>query len=249
MNRTSRRISLRILINWSWCDFNEFQIQWISTRSSMRELDFFRSRILFHILLQIFQRENIETFFVMFDQLRLKNFAFINSMIKLFDYVFMSNFIMRRVIFIRDFVFFDEVDIMRYRMKFKKIKIIFFNFVFYRTRRTKNLLVRVESKKSLIKIFQRRVVMKFILSYENEIYHNLSKIHRMKSFFDHQRNDDRNDLTNDDFLLFFRSLLDFKEFLKRSSDRWKKKSFEIERSIYQNQINQSFESFVFCVFV
>ncbi len=185
----------------------------------MRELDFFRSRILFHILLQIFQRENIETFFVMFDQLRLKNFAFINSMIKLFDYVFMSNFIMRRVIFIRDFVFFDEVDIMRYRMKFKKIKIIFFNFVFYRTRRTKNLLVRVESKKSLIKIFQRRVVMKFILSYENEIYHNLSKIHRMKSFFDHQRNDDRNDLTNDDFLLFFRSLLDFKEFLKRSSDR------------------------------
>jgi hypothetical protein len=99
-------------------------------------------------------------------------------------------FIMKRVIFIRDFVFFDEVDIMRYRMKFKKVKMIFFNFVFYRTRRTKNLLVRVESKKNLIKIFQCRVVMKFILSYKNEIYHNSSKIHRMRLFFDHQRNDD-----------------------------------------------------------
>jgi hypothetical protein len=56
--------------------------------------------------------------------------------------------------------------------------------------------------------------MRFILSYENEIYHNSSKIHRMKSFFDHQRNDDWNDLTNDDFLLFSRSLFDFREFLK-----------------------------------
>ncbi len=214
MNRTSRRISLRMLIDWFWCDFNEFQIQWISTRSSMRELDFLRSRILFHISLQIFQRENVETFFVMFDQLRLKDFAFIDSMIKLFDHVFMSSFIMRRVIFIRDFVSSDEVDIMRYRMKFKKIKMILFNFVFYRTRRTKDLFVRVESKKNLIKIFQRRVVMKSILSYENEIYNNSNKIHRMKSFFDHQRNDDRNDLTNDDCLLFLRSLLDFRKFLK-----------------------------------
>jgi hypothetical protein len=86
----------------------------------------------------------------MFDQLRLKNFAFINSMIELFDHVFMSSFIMKRVIFIRDFVSSDEVDIMRYRMKFKKVKMIFFNFVFYRTRRTKDLLVRVKLKKSLI---------------------------------------------------------------------------------------------------
>jgi hypothetical protein len=135
-------------------------------------------------------------------------------MIKLFDHVFMSSFIMKRVIFIRDFVFFDEVDIMRYRMKFKKVKMIFFNFVFYRTRRTKDLFVRVESKKNLIKIFQCQVVMRFILSYENEIYYNSSKIHRMKSFFDHQRNDDRNDLTNDDFLFFFRLLFDFRKFLK-----------------------------------
>jgi hypothetical protein len=214
MNRISRRISLRMLIDWSWCDFNEFQIQWISTRSSMRELDLLRSRILFHISLQIFQRENVETSFVMFDQLRLKDFAFIDSMIELLDHVFMSSLIMRRVIFIRDFVSSDEVDIMRYRMKLRKVKMILFNFVFYRTRRTKDLLVRIESKKSLIKISQCRVVMRFILSYENEIYHSSSKIHRMRSFFDHQRSDDRNDLTNDDLLLFFRSLLDLREFLK-----------------------------------
>jgi hypothetical protein len=203
MNRISRRIFLQMLIHRSWCDFNEFQIQWISTRSNMRELDFFRSRILFHISLQIFQRENVETSFVMFDQLRLKDFAFINSMIEFLDHVFMSSLIMKRVIFIRDFVSSDEVDIMRYRMKFKKVKMILFNFVFYRTRRTKDFLIRVESKKSLIKIFQCRIVMKFILSYENEVYHNLSKIHRMRSFFDHQRSDDRNDLTNDDFCFFF----------------------------------------------
>jgi hypothetical protein len=56
--------------------------------------------------------------------------------------------------------------------------------------------------------------MRFILSDENEIYQNLNKIHRMKSFFDHQKSNDRNDLSSDDFLLFFRSLFDLEEFLK-----------------------------------
>jgi hypothetical protein len=117
--------------------------------------------------------------------------------------------------------------------------------VFYRTRRTKNFLVRVKLKKNLIKIFQCRIVMKFILSYENEIYYNLNKIHRMKLFFDYQQNDNWNDLTNNDFLFFFRSLFEFLKFFERSSNRWKIFFFEIERLIYQNQINQSLESFVF----
>jgi hypothetical protein len=180
----------------------------------MRERDFFRSRILFYISFQIFQRENVETFFVMFDELRLKDFTFIDSMIEFLDHVFMSNFIMRCVIFIRDFVFFDKVDIMCYRMKFKKVKMIFFSFVLYRTRWTKNLLVRVKSKKSLIKIFQCRIVMKFILNYEHEIYHNSCKIHRMKSFFNYQRNNNLNDLTNNDFLFFFVHYLISKSFWK-----------------------------------
>jgi hypothetical protein len=234
MNRISRKVSLRMLIDRSWCDFNEFQIQWISTRSSMRELDLLRSRILFHMSFQIFQRENVQTFFVMFDQLRLKDFAFIDSMIELLDHVLMSSFIMRRVIFVRDFVSSDEVDIMRYRMKFKKVKMILSNFVFYWTRRTKNLLVRVKSKKNLIKIFQCRVVMKFILSYENEIYHNSSKIHRIRSFFDHQRNNDRNDLTNNDFLLFFVHCLISKNFWKifrsMKEEIFRNRAFNLSRS-------------------
>jgi hypothetical protein len=202
-------------INWSiliW--FLSIQIQRIFIRSSMRKFDLFRSRILFHMSLQIFQRENVETSFVVFDQLRLKDFSFIDSRIKFLDYIFMSSLVMRRVVFVRDFVSFYEIDIMSYCMKFKKIKMTFFNFVLFKTCVTKDLFVRVESKKSLIKIIQCRVIVKFILSDENEIYQNSSIIHRMRSFFDHQRSNDRNDLSNNDFLLFFRSLLDLEEFLK-----------------------------------
>ncbi len=126
----------------------------------------------------------------------------------------MSNLVMKRVVFVRDFVLFYEIDIMNYCMKFKKIKMIFFDFVFFETWMTKDFLVRVESKKSVIKIIQYWVIVRFILSDENEIYQNSSKIHRMKSFFDHQKNNNRDNLSNDDFLLFFRSLLDLEEFLK-----------------------------------
>ncbi len=49
MYRILRRISLRKLIDRSWYDFYKFQIQRISTRSSMRKLNLFRSRILFHM--------------------------------------------------------------------------------------------------------------------------------------------------------------------------------------------------------
>ncbi len=79
---------------------------------------------------------------------------------------------------------------------------------------TKDLFVRVESKKSVIKIIQCRIIVRSILSNENEVYQNSNKIHRMKSFFDHQRNNDSNDLSNDDFLLHFRSLFDLEESLK-----------------------------------
>jgi hypothetical protein len=214
MYRILRRISLRKLIDQLWYDFYQFQIQRIFTRSSMREFDLFRSRIFFYMSLQIFQRENIETFFVVFDQLRLKDFSFIDSRIELFDHIFMSNLVMKRVVFVRDFVSFYEIDIMNYCIKLKKLKMIFSDFVFFQTWMTKDFLVRVKSKKNLIKIIQCRVMMKFILSDENEIYQNSSNINRMKSFFDHQKNNNWNDLTNDDFLFFFRSLLDFEEFLK-----------------------------------
>ncbi len=107
-----------------------------------------------------------------------------------------------------------EIDIMSYCMKIRKIKMILFDFVLFETWMTKDFLVRVESKKNVIKIIQCRVIVRFILSDENEVYQNSNKIHRMKSFFDHQKNNDRNDLSNDDFLFFFRSLLDFEEFLK-----------------------------------
>ncbi len=76
--------------------------------------------------------------------------------------------------------------------------------------------------------------MKFILSDENEIYQNLNKIHRIKSFFDHQKNNDRNDFSNDDFLLFFRFLLDFEEFWKifRSikEEIFRNRTFNLSRS-------------------
>ncbi len=205
---------LRKLIDRSWYDFYHFQIQRIFTRSNMRQLDFLRSRILFDMSLQIFQRENVETFVVVLDQLRLKSFSFIDSRIEFLDHIFMSSLVMKDVVFVRDFVSFYEIDIMNYCMKFKKIKMILFDFVFLKTWMTKDLLVRVESKKSVIKITQCRVIVRFILSDEIEIYQNSSKIHRMKSFFDHQKNNDRNDLSNDDFLLFFRSLFDLEEFLK-----------------------------------
>ncbi len=202
------------MIDRSWYDFYQFQIQRIFTRSSMREFDLLRSRILFHMSLQIFQRENIETFFVVLDQLHLKDFSFIDSKVEFLDHIFMLNLVMRNVVFVRDFVSFYEIDIMNYCMKFKKIKMILFDFVLFETWMTKDFLVRVESKKSMIKIIQCRVIMRFILSDENEIYQNLNKIHRMKSFFDHQKSNDRNDLSSDDFLLFFRSLFDLEEFLK-----------------------------------
>jgi hypothetical protein len=185
MYRILRRISSRKLIDRFWYDFYQFQIQQIFTRSSMRELDLFQSRILFHMSLQIFQREIVKTSFVVFNQLRLKDFSFIDSKIEFLDHIFMSSLVMKCVVFIRDFVSFYKIDIMSYCMKFRKIKTIFFDFVFFKTWMTKDLFVRVESKKSLIKIIQCRVIVKFILSDENEIYQNTNKIHRMKSFFDH----------------------------------------------------------------
>ncbi len=99
----------------------------------MRELDLFRSRILFYMSLQIFQRENVETSFVVLDQLRLKDFSFIDSKVEFLDHILMSNLVMKRVVFVRDFVLFYEIDIMNYCMKFKKIKMIFFDFVFFET--------------------------------------------------------------------------------------------------------------------
>jgi hypothetical protein len=180
MYRILRRIFLRNMIDRSWYDFYQFQIQRIFIRSSMREFDLFRSRILFHMSFQIFQRENIETFFVVFDQLRLKNFSFIDSKVEFLDYIFMSNLVMKRVVFVRDFVSFYEIDIMCYCIKLKKVKMIFLDFVFFETWMTKDLLVRIESKKSLIKITQCRVIVRFILSDENKIYQSSSKIYRMK---------------------------------------------------------------------
>jgi hypothetical protein len=211
MYRILRKVSLRKLINRFWYDFYKFQIQRIFIRSSMRELDFFRSRILFYYVASDLSTRNDETFFVVFNQLRLKDFSFIDSRIEFFDHIFMSILVIRRVVFVRDFVSSYEIDVMCYCMKFKKIKMIFFDFVFFETWLTKDFLVRVKSKKNLIKIISCRVIVRFILSDENEIYQNLSKIHRMRLFFNHQRNNDRNDLSNDDFLLFFHSLLDFEE--------------------------------------
>jgi hypothetical protein len=208
------RISLRKLIDRSWYDFYQFQIQRIFTRSSMRELDFFRSRILFHMSLQIFQRENVETFFVVLDHLRLKDFSFIDSKIKFLDHILMSNLVMKNIVFVRDFVSFYKIDIMSYCIKFKKVKMILFDFVLFETWMTKDFLVHVESKKSVIKITQCRIIVRFILSDENEIYQNSNKIHRMKSFFDYQKNNDWNDLSNDDFLLFFVNCLISKNFWK-----------------------------------
>jgi hypothetical protein len=243
-----RRISLRKLIDRFWYDFYQFQIQRIFTRSSMRELDLFRSRILFHMSLQIFQRENIKTSFVVFDQLRLKDFSFIDSKVEFFDHIFMSNLVMKRVVFVRDFVSFYEIDIMSYCMKFKKIKMIFFDFALFETWVTKDFLVRVKSKNNLITIIQCWVIMRFILSDENEVYQNLNKIHRMKLSFDHQKKIIET-IWRMMIFCFFPFIVWSRRISEKSSNRWKKKSFEIKRLISRNQINQSFESFVFCVFV
>ncbi len=53
-------------------------------------------------------------------------------MIEFLDHILMSTLIMRRVVFVDDFVLSNEIDIMCYCMKLKKVKMILFSFVLYR---------------------------------------------------------------------------------------------------------------------
>jgi hypothetical protein len=140
-----RRIHSLISIIRCWCNFQKLQIQWISTWFCMCEINIFINISFLCMLHNIFHCENIQTFFIMFNQLSLKCFSFIDSIIEFLDHVLVLDFIMRYVVFIDSIISFNKIRIIRKSMKFRKIEMIFFDFLHYWTNLTKHFFKEIYS--------------------------------------------------------------------------------------------------------
>jgi hypothetical protein len=143
--RKLRRIYSLILIIRCWCNSQELQIQWISTWFCMCEINIFMNISFLCMSHNIFHCENIEMSFIMFNQLSLKCFSFIDSIVEFLDHVLVLDFIMWCVVFIDSIISFNKIRIRRKCMKFRKVEMTFFDFLHYWTRLTKNLCKEIYS--------------------------------------------------------------------------------------------------------
>ncbi len=145
MYRKLRRIHSLISIIRCWCNFQKLQIQWVSTWFCMCEINIFINISFLCMSHNIFHCENIETSFIMFNQLSLKYFSFIDLIIEFLDHVLVLDLIIRCVVFIDSIISSYKIRIMKKCMKLQKIEMIFFDFLHYWTRLTKNLFKKIYS--------------------------------------------------------------------------------------------------------
>ncbi len=131
MYRKLRKIHSLISIIRCWCNFQKLQIQWISSWFCMYKINILINILFLCMSHNIFYCENIKTFFFMFNQLSLKCFSFIDSIVEFLDHVLVLDLIMRCVVFIDNVISFNKIRIMRKCMKLRKVEMIFFDFLHY----------------------------------------------------------------------------------------------------------------------